>query len=107
VTEVRVAPDAEAQIQAIDAWWLANRPSAPHLFREELAAGLELIASAPAIGRRQPRTGIAELRRILLRSTRNHVYYVPSPLAEVLVVVAVWNAHRGSGPDLGSLSVRR
>ena len=33
-----VAPEAEAQIDAIDAWWRSNRPASPDLFAQELAA---------------------------------------------------------------------
>ena len=38
LSEPIASPDAEAQIEAIDAWWRANRPAARDLFRGELAA---------------------------------------------------------------------
>ena len=47
-------------------------------------------------------TRFGGLRRVLLRSTGYHVYYVVR--GEVIIVVAVWNALRGAGPDLSRLS---
>jgi hypothetical protein len=32
-----IGPEAEAQIEAIDTWWRANRPASPELFVSELA----------------------------------------------------------------------
>ena len=37
-------------------------------------------------------------RRILLPTTRNHVYYLVG--IEVVIVLAVWGSVKGSGPDL-------
>jgi hypothetical protein len=31
------SPEAERDIERIDAWWRENRQGAPHLFAEELA----------------------------------------------------------------------
>ena len=44
----------------------------------------------------------AKVRRLLLRATRNHVYYVE--MADHVLVVAIWGAVKGSGPDLKALS---
>jgi plasmid stabilization system protein ParE len=93
-----VSPEAEAQIHVIDAWWRANRRASPNLFVEELAAAFELLASAPEIGRRYPHPEVTGVRRLLLRATRHHVYYVPTSTG--VVVLAVWGAVKGSGPDL-------
>jgi hypothetical protein len=41
---------------------------------------------------------IAELRRILMRATRNHVYDVERD--DHVLVVAVWGAVKHGGPDL-------
>src|SRR5262245_9982576 len=95
---VRITPEADRQIAAIHAWWIENRPAAPDLFAEELAAGLDLLARMPQAGRRQRHGVVPGLRRLLLRSSRYHVYY--APVEDAWFVLAVWNAHRGSGPDL-------
>ena len=44
--DVLIVSEAELQIRTIDDWWRAHRSAAPALFTEELAAAIELIASA-------------------------------------------------------------
>lgn len=93
---VFTTPQADLQILEIDAWWRQNRDKAPDLFEEELALAFAMLADSPGVGRRYPHH--PDVRRILLRSTRNHVYYVEQ--ADRVVVVAVWGAVKGAGPDL-------
>lgn len=97
---VRTTAQADLHILEIDSWWRSNRWKAPALFEQELAAALEMIAALPAAGRRYPCPG-ANVRRMLLRSTRTHVYYVERD--EHVLVVAVWGAIKGVGPDLARL----
>ena len=100
---VLVTPEAERQIAAIQAWWREHRKSAPNLFAEELASGLDLVARLPRAGRRRRHHSVPGLRRLLLRSSRYHVYYAQAN--DSLFVLAIWNAHRGTGPDLSQLSL--
>lgn len=95
---VIVSPEAEANIDAIDTWWRWNRPAAPGLFAEELAAAIDLLQQAPEVGRRYPYPEVKGVRRVLLRATRHHVYYVPTENA--VIVLAVWGSVRGAGPNL-------
>ena len=44
---VHVADEAEAHLRAIDAWWREQRPSAPMLFIEEVAAAFDLLSAMP------------------------------------------------------------
>lgn len=97
---VVVAAEAERHASAIDRWWRTNRGAAPDLFRDELAAALELIGLAPIAGRPYRSAGVPGVRRVLLRSTRCHVYYVVRE-ADALVV-AVWSSVRKTGPDLSA-----
>jgi plasmid stabilization system protein ParE len=99
--DVFIVPDAELQIRTIDVWWRENRLAAQGLFSEELAAAIELIASAPRIGRRRRHRGVPGLRRVLMRATRYHVYYAPSDDGKRLFVLAVWSALRGKAPPVG------
>ncbi|MBI3856832.1 MAG: type II toxin-antitoxin system RelE/ParE family toxin [Planctomycetes bacterium] len=93
-----VTPEAEEQARTIDTWWRKERPAAPGLFTEELAAAFALLGDAPQAGRRYPHPTMSDVRRILLRSSRYHVYY---RLHENdVVVLAVWSGVRGSGPEL-------
>lgn len=98
---VIVAAAAREQIRAVDDWWVTNRPAAPSLFRDELDAALALLASAPDIGPRFRRARRKGVRRLLLRRSRFHVYYVHDRRHAVVLVLAVWGATRGHGPPLG------
>jgi len=95
---VRTTPEADVQILEIDRWWRRNRHASPDLFADELAASFDIIGSAPNIGRLYRQSPAPETRRVLLKGTRYHVYYVP--LAAEVRVLAVWHARRGMGPPL-------
>ncbi len=95
---VFVAPEAETQVRTIDVWWRRERTAAPNLFAEELAAAFSLLSGAPRAGRPYPHPTVAGIRRVLLRSSRYHVYYKIHK--DSVVVLAVWSAVRGIGPKL-------
>ena len=95
---VRTTPEADAQILQIDDWRRSNRPAAPGLFMDELAAAFDLIGHAPQIGRLYRRSPVPGTRRLLLAVSRYHAYYVPE--AAEVKVLAVWHARRGLGPPL-------
>jgi plasmid stabilization system protein ParE len=95
---VRTTPEADTQIREIDDWWRQNRSSAANLFLEELATSFDVIGHTPDIGRLYRQSPVPGTRRILLKGSRYHVYYVPR--AEEVNVLAVWHAQRGAGPPL-------
>jgi plasmid stabilization system protein ParE len=99
---VVVAATAERQLQVIDEWWRGNRQAAPGLFSEEFASGVETLAAYPSVGASVRRRRVKGLRRILLRATRYHVYYVATD--RTVTVLAVWSAVRGNGPPYSQLS---
>jgi len=94
---VFTTPRAHRQILAIDAWWRENREKAPDKFADELALAFRTIGTLPGAGQRYP-DPVRDVRRVLMRSTRHHVYYVEE--SDRVLVVAVWGAVKGSGPDL-------
>ena len=98
--KVVTTPEADDKIRTIDSCWRENRTAAPNLFSEELAAALDLLEGIPNVGRSYGHPTVKNVRRILLRSTRYHVYYVV--LGDAVVVLSVWSAVRGSGPYLKS-----
>jgi hypothetical protein len=53
-----------------------------------------------ATRRRYPFAGEG-VRRVMMRKTRHHVYYVERE--QYVLVVALWGAVKGSGPDLEGL----
>lgn len=94
--KVELSAEAQAQAERIDAWWRENRPAAANLFAEELETALRTLAETPAVTLRYaPRP---DVRRLLLRRTRHHLYVIEEPSR--VLVVAVWSAHRGRGPRL-------
>jgi plasmid stabilization system protein ParE len=95
---VRTTPEADAQILEIDSWWRNNRSASPHLLGEELAAAFNIIGGAPQMGRLYRQSPVPNTRRVLLKGTRYHVYYVP--LVDEVRVLAIWHAQRGAGPPL-------
>ncbi len=95
---VQTTPEADAQIREVDGWWRANRPASANLFAEELAASFDTVGQTPNICRVYRHPTIPGMRRVLLRGTRYHVYYVQS--GDMVSVLAVWHARRGVGPPL-------
>jgi len=84
---VLLAPEAQEQAGIIDAWWRENRPSAPELFASELSNALSVLAAAARIGQPFAHPRLPGVRRLLLRSTRYHVYY--RAREELVIVVAI------------------
>jgi plasmid stabilization system protein ParE len=95
---VRTTPESDAQIREIDDWWRSNRPVAPNVFLDELAASFDVIGHAPHIGRLYRRSLVPGTRRLLLPESGYHVYYLAQTTD--VMVLAVWHARRGVGPPL-------
>jgi plasmid stabilization system protein ParE len=95
--KVDLSEEAEAHVLAIDAWWRENRRAVADLFADELEQVLKTLEETPTLGTVY-RARTAATRRVLLRRTHYHVYFVEE--AERLYVLAVWSAFRGSGPTL-------
>jgi plasmid stabilization system protein ParE len=98
---VRTTPEADVHILELDAWWRAHRDKAPELFEQELSIAFKTISAAPHVGKRYHHPE-ADVRRVLMRTTRKHVYYVERD--DHVLVVAVWGAVTDGGPDLASMS---
>lgn len=67
------SPEADQDVEKIDAWWRENRPDAPRLFAEELAGVCGEILRKPLIVRPyRERRGVV-IRRWLMRKTERSV----------------------------------
>jgi len=95
--KVRLSEEAQAQARVIDAWWRENRLAAPDLFLTELGNALTVLEEMPTLGTPYE-AGAQRVRRLLLRRTHYHLYFVER--TDSLYVLAVWNAFRGRGPRL-------
>ena len=94
---VELSEEAEGQVDEIDTWWRAHRLAAPDLFANELEEALADLSDTPSLGTIYE-AETETVRRLLLRRTHYHLYFVPEP--DRIYVVAVWSAFRGSGPHL-------
>jgi plasmid stabilization system protein ParE len=97
---IRFLGRSAKQVEAIDAWWRDNRPQAPDLFASELEHALGLLARAPGMGVPYAPRAADGVRRLVLSSTRYHVYYVHEPTRDFLGILAVWSSLRGRPPSL-------
>jgi hypothetical protein len=68
--------------------------------RQSSTSCFVVLTQAPDIGKPYRRhSSVPSLRRVLLRATRYHMYYVTRP--DAVGVLAVWHSHRGqSAPAL-------
>ena len=95
-----IAPRAELQILNEQLWWIENRPKAPDLLQEEFDNAIDLVIGNPEAGTRVPHPRFPGLRRVLLRKTRRHLYYVHDLVLDEIHVVAFWHAQSGLLPPL-------
>jgi plasmid stabilization system protein ParE len=90
-------PRARRQAAAQQQWWVANRKSAPTMFRDELARVIGLLQDNPELGISIKGRSI---RRVILPDTEQLVYYRVRPRAGRVEIVALWGAARAFGPPL-------
>ena len=96
---IELAPRAVRDAERREGWWRENRPAAQRLFDDELREALAFIAREPQLGSVYRSPSGREHRRVLMPGTRHHVYYRIVG-ADLVWVVAVWNAVAGRGPAL-------
>jgi plasmid stabilization system protein ParE len=87
-------------MKLIGAWWRKNRQAAPTLFDDELDDAIDRIARQPLIGAFHEVIGGKTFRRILLRRTKQNVFYVIDDAKGVVVIHTIWGARRGRKPKL-------
>lgn len=87
--------EAQRQARAERAWWRSHRDE-KHIFSEELRAARVTLSHGP----KHEIYGYFEglpVRRLLMAKTRCHLYYVV--LEDLVRIVAVWGAMKGSDPS--------
>ncbi len=101
--EVVVAPIAEAQLLAVEAWWVANRPKNPALFSDEYERAINTLTTFPEGGVEHGIVKGQQVRRLPLAGTKHALFYWYDAANEVVHIVSVWGSQKGSGPDLISI----
>ena len=100
MAEVQLSEKAAVQAERLDAWWAENRQLAPALFAREFAGAVALLGIAPGAGARFHRSALPGIRRIVLKKTKNLVFYTYSRETDVVHIIAVWGAPKGTVPPL-------
>jgi plasmid stabilization system protein ParE len=97
---IKIVPRAAREIAEAWDWWQANRQAAPTALDEELRRAFALISEQPSVGARALNTKLGGVRRVYLSRVHYHLYYRFRSETEIIEVLALWHASRGSGPDV-------
>ncbi len=96
--QLDITDQAEQHILTATAWWSEHRPAAPGAVLEDLDHTLELLRMQPELGTRARKVTLAGVRRVTLPRIRYVLYY--RVVGDVLQVLALWHANRGTEPTL-------
>ena len=99
MSQVKYTPIGAAHVEAVAAWWHANRAGSTK-FLDELERAVQLLAAVPGLGLQFKRGRYRRVRRVLLRESEQNVYYVHDVKKDIVWIIAVWGAKRGKGPRL-------
>lgn len=100
MTTVVMTSLAEQQLLEIAEWWMAHREASPLLLSEELERCLSLLETSPDVGARFHRAHIPGVRRLLMRRTKHHLYYLHDERNAVAYIIAIWGAPKVGPPPL-------
>jgi plasmid stabilization system protein ParE len=89
---------ARDQVRAASAWWFENRPRAPTLFDDELAAAVALLESGPLLAQVWGQIDGHPVRKARLPGSRYALYFTVQ--GDLVTVHAVWHGARGTAPVL-------
>ena len=97
---VRFHTTARAAIDNLDTWWREHRSAAASQVTDEVERITAMIAESPNIGTPYPHPVVSNVRVVRLQRTPYRLYYVHDAERDVIVVLTVWSAMRGHGPEL-------
>ncbi|MBI3374417.1 MAG: type II toxin-antitoxin system RelE/ParE family toxin [Betaproteobacteria bacterium] len=95
---IRISPQALAQIEEAADWWAKHRPAAPGAIRQDIAEILAVLVLQPGLGTPSRRGRIKGLRRVPLDRVRYYLYYRVADGA--MEVLAFWHTSRGRPPRI-------
>jgi plasmid stabilization system protein ParE len=97
---VVVVDAAEEQLREIGEWWMANREASPLLLMDEFERCVSLLESSPDVGVRFHRSSVPGVRRLVMKRTKHHVYYLHDEPNAIVYIIAVWGAPKLGYPVL-------
>lgn len=98
MVRIVTSANADADVERIASWWREHREKAPFLFEEEFGDAMALLAATPYAGIVYAPKGRPAVRRLLLRSTKQHVYYEVD--GDMVRILSVRGAVKRHGPRL-------
>jgi plasmid stabilization system protein ParE len=100
MTTVILVDAAEEQLDEIVEWWRTHREASPALVMDEFERCVSLLESSPDAGARFHRSRVPGVRRLVMRRTKHHVYYLHDESNAVVYILAVWGAPKAGYPVL-------
>jgi plasmid stabilization system protein ParE len=100
MTTIEVTDAAEQQLREIVEWWTAHRDTGPQLVMDEFERCIALLRSSPDVGVRFHRARVPGVRRLIMRRTKHHVYYLHDDANAIVYILAVWGAPKAGYPVL-------
>ena len=100
MTTVILVDAAEEQLDEIVEWWRTHREASPTLVMDEFERCVSLLESSPDAGARFHRSRVPGVRRLVMRRTKHHVYYLHDEPNAVVYILAVWGAPKAGYPVL-------
>jgi hypothetical protein len=91
---------AEEQLHEIAEWWLTHREASLLLVMDEFDRCMSLLESSPDAGARFHRSSVPGVRRLVMRRTKHHVYYLHDEANALVYIIAVWGAPKVGPPVL-------
>ncbi len=88
---------AKRELRRLDKWWRHNRDHRD-VFIDEFESMVKVIEDKPDIGRPYRTAKGKEVLRVLMRTSRYHIFYVIK--GDEIEIVSVWGAERGRSPKL-------
>ena len=89
---------AQGEITRAAAWWAENRLATPGAVRMDVTNALSILVHQPGLGEKVETGRPVQIRRYLMSRTQRWMYYRVK--GDILEVLCVWGAERGTGPML-------
>jgi hypothetical protein len=97
--KVVVSKRGARSVRRIDAYWKLHADQ-PSIFALEMVEALDLLSTTRSPGSPFPTKLRPTLKRLLLRKSYCHVYFIFDERRQMIEIVQVWDARRGTPPRL-------
>ncbi|HLK91068.1 MAG TPA: hypothetical protein VKZ18_14315 [Polyangia bacterium] len=95
---IRIAPEAQVQLEERKGWWRQHRDKAPDLFDREFEAAAHRIGSSPTSFPVFTEQGGRSIRRCLMPKTQCHLYFEVLERSNEIAILAAGGTRRRKPP---------